>query len=177
MKSALIITGNLVQDHEYIYPYFRLKEEGFKVTTALKDAKPCLGVLGTNIPSDKTDKNIISYENMKIPDYDLLVIPGGAKSMEYLRQEDTVLEFINAFNKTGKVISSICHGAQMLISAKITKNKKISGYYSIKDDIINSGAEYVDAPSVTDSNIVSCPHYKYLGEWMKETIRLYNQKK
>ncbi|MBR9706726.1 DJ-1/PfpI/YhbO family deglycase/protease [Candidatus Pacearchaeota archaeon] len=175
MKRALVLTGNLVQDHEYIYPYYRLKEEGFEVTTALKDAKACLGILGTNIPSDR-DAKIISYEEMRIEDFDILVIPGGAKCMEKLRQEKGVLNFIKEFNDAGKVISSICHGAQLLISAKIVNGRRISGYYSIMDDISNSGAEYVDAPYVTDNNIISCPHYKYLGDWMKETFNVFNKK-
>ena len=59
----------------------------------------------------------------------------------------------------------------LLISAKIVKGRKISGYYSIKDDINNAGGTYVDAPYVTDDNIVSCPHYKHLGPWMKEVIK------
>ncbi|MDD5006612.1 MAG: DJ-1/PfpI family protein, partial [Candidatus Omnitrophica bacterium] len=58
MKKALIISGALVQDHEFIYPYYRFKEEGFEVVTALKDGKRCVGVLGTNIPSDKDAKVI-----------------------------------------------------------------------------------------------------------------------
>ena len=170
MKRALILTGSLVQDHEYIYPYYRLRGEGFEVTTALKDAKPCLGILETNIPSDK-DAKIIDYNDMRVEDYDLLVIPGGAKCMEKLRQEQSALDFINKWNLEGKIISSICHGAQMLISARVVRGRKISGYYSIKDDIINAGAEYVDAPFITDKNIISCPHYKYLGEWMNETLK------
>ena len=170
-----MLTGNLVQDHEYIYPYYRLKEECFEVTTALKDAKPCVGILGTAIPSDR-DAKIISYEDMRVEDYDILVIPGGAKCMEKLRQKQGALNFIKEFNDTGKVISSICHGAQLLISAKITEGRRISGYYSIKDDITNSGAEYIDAPFVTDENLISCPHYKHLGDWMKETLRVFKEK-
>jgi len=170
MKKALILTGNLVQDHEYIYPYYRLKGEGFEVTTALKDGESCLGILNTNIPSDK-DAKIISYGDMNVEDYDLLVLPGGAKCMEKLRQEQIVLDFINKWNFQKKIIASICHGAQMLISAKVVKDKKLSGYYSIKDDILNAGAEYIDSAFVVDENLISCPHYKYLGEWMNEVLK------
>lgn len=172
--KALIITGNLVQDHEFIYPYYRLKEAGYEVDVAVSGAKECLGICGTKIPSDN-ECIVISYGTLALPQlidkYDLLVLPGGAKCMEKLRQEQEVLGFIKEFNKTKKPIASICHGAQLLISAKIVKGKKISGYYSIKDDIINAGAEYVDAPFVVDKNIISCPHYKYLGEWMRAVLK------
>ena len=66
-----------------------------------------------------------------------------------------------------KVIACICSGAQLLISAKVVKNKKISGYYSMKDDIENAGAIYTDLPAVIDGKIVTAAHYKDLGPWMK----------
>jgi protease I len=59
-----------------------------------------------------------------------------------------------------------------LISAKVTKGKKISGYYSIEDDINNSGATYVNQPVVVDGNIVTSPHYNWMGEWMAAAINL-----
>lgn len=178
--KALIITGHLVQDHEFIYPYYRLKEAGFEVLTVLEAETHTIGSLGTRIPSDK-DAEVIDYGRLlsynlvgadALEEYDLLVLPGGAKCMEYLRQNKVVLDFIYKWNLRGKIIASICHAAQLLISAKVVKGRKISGYYSIKDDIENAGAIYVDAPAVVDSNIVSCPHYKYLGEWMKKTLEV-----
>jgi len=86
------------------------------------------------------------------------------------------LNMIREWNQKGKVIASICHAAQLLISADSVRGKRISGYYSIKDDINNSGAIYVDAPFVTDGNIISSPHYKYLGPWMKESLRVFYEK-
>jgi protease I len=61
-----------------------------------------------------------------------------------------------------------------LISSKVTKGRKISAYYSIEDDVNNSGATYVDAPYVIDGNIVTSPHYKHMGAWMKASIELYS---
>ena len=75
-------------------------------------------------------------------------MPGGAKAMEYLRQDITILNIINEFYNKKILIGSICHGTQLLISAKIVKGKKISGYYSIKDDVNNAGAFYSDNPVV-----------------------------
>jgi protease I len=108
--------------------------------------------------------------------YDMLVIPGGVKALEYLRQEKNVLNFISEWDQKGKVIACICHGAQLLISAKVVKGRDISGYYSIKDDIENAGARYVDAAAVVSDNIVTSPHYKHMGPWMKASLDLYYSK-
>lgn len=163
-KKAVIITGKYVQDPEYTYPLYRLQEEGFEVDVAVRGKETVLGVKGETV---KPTKDI---PELKVDDYDLLVLPGGARALEYIRQDQDVLKFISDFHKTGKVIAAICHGAQLLISAKIVKGKKISGYYSIKDDIENAGATYIDAPAVVDGNIITSPHYKHLGLWMKEAL-------
>jgi protease I len=166
MKSALILTGNMVQDHEYIYPYYRVQEDGYEVDVAVRGKIQVNGIIGSKIIPTK------DIPELKVDDYDLLILPGGAKSMEYMRQDKEILEFISDFNDSGKVIASICHAAQLLISAKVVKGRKISGYYSIKDDINNAGAIYTDEPAVVDANIVSTAHYKDLGPWMKAALNL-----
>ena len=108
-------------------------------------------------------------------EYDLLVLPGGVKSLEKLRQEQDILNFIHSWDKDGKIISSTCHGAQLLISAKVVKGRNISGYYSLKDDIENAGANYSKEPVVVDKNIISSPHYDFMGAWMETTISEFNK--
>lgn len=166
IKKALILTGNLVQDHEFIYPYYRVQEEGYILDVAVRDKKQVYGIIGTKVSPT------IDIPELKVEDYDLLILPGGAKAMEYMRQDMDILKFISDFNSSGKTIASICHAAQLLISSKIVKGRKISGYYSIKDDINNAGAVYTDEPAVVDGNIVTTAHYKDLGIWMKTALDL-----
>ncbi len=172
IKNAVIITGNLVQDHEFIYPYYRLLEEDFKVDVCINEGKNVKGILGTDIPSNK-NQVIKKIEEIKTNDYNLLIIPGGVKAMEKVRQNLKIIEFISKFHDEGKIIGCICSGAQLLISAKIVKNNKISGYYSMKDDLVNAGAIYEDLPAVIDDNIITTAHYKDLGPWMKAVISEY----
>ena len=175
MKKAIIISGNLVQDHEFIYPFYRLLEEGFELDVCLNEGTKVKGILGTDIPPNKNHE-VKKIEEVNISDYDLLIIPGGVKAMEKVRQNLEIIEFISEFHKQKKIIGCICSGAQMLISAKIVQGKKISGYYSMKDDIINAGAEYVDLPAVIDDGIITTAHYKDLGPWMKAILQeYYNQ--
>jgi len=110
MKKALIITWDGFQDQEVIYPYYRLQEAGFQVTISGATGKEeVIGLFGTKFKCIG-DNMILSPEN-----YDLLVLPGGVKALEKVRQSVPVLNFIKAWSKD-KVISTICHGAQLLIS-------------------------------------------------------------
>jgi protease I len=170
MSKAIIISGNLAQDHEFIYPYYRLLEEEFEVDVCLLEGKPVKGILGTSLPPNK-NQEVKKIDQIKVEDYNILVLPGGVKAMEKVRQEKKIIDFISKFNDQRKIIACICSGAQLLISAKVVKNRKIAGYYSMKDDLINAGAIYTDKPAVVDENIITTAHYKDMGPWMKEALR------
>ena len=174
MKKAIIISGNLAQDHEFIYPYYRLLEEEILVDVCMLEGKAVKGILGTTLPPNK-EQTVKTIQEIKVENYDILVIPGGVKAMEKVRQNKDIIKFISDFEKKKKIIACICSGAQLLISAKIVKGRKIAGYYSMEDDLINAGAEYTDLPAVVDQNIVTTAHYKDMGPWMKTVIQLINQ--
>lgn len=168
MKRAVIITGPNFQDEEFIYPFYRLLEAGFLVDVAVKDKEAIKGKYG--VPARPN----IDVKGLNEADYDLVVLPGGHEAPDRVRQIKEVLSFVKAMNEKNKVISSICHGPWIMISAGIVKGRKISGYIAIKDDIQNAGAEYIDAPVVVDGNLVTSPHYKYNGDWMRETLKKFN---
>tara|TARA_B000000475_G_scaffold28903_1_gene22116 strand:- start:85 stop:621 length:537 start_codon:yes stop_codon:yes gene_type:complete len=174
-KKSIIISGNLAQDHEFIYPYYRLLEENFEIDVCMNEGKSVKGILGTDLPPNKNHP-VKKIEEVNVKDYDLLIIPGGVKAMEKVRQNKLIIKFIRDFHELGKVIGCICSGAQLLISAKIVNGKKVSGYYSMIDDIVNAGANYVDEPAVVDDKIITTAHYKDMGPWMKKILEVfYNQ--
>jgi protease I len=172
MNRAVIISGPLAQDHEFIYPFYRLLEEGFSVDVCIIGGKPVLGILGTTLPPNKNHP-VKDIHDIKTDDYDLLVLPGGVKAMEKIRLEKKLINFISEFYKKDKVIACICSGVQLMISAKIVKGKKISGYYSLEDDITNAGAIYTDKDAVVDGKIITTAHYKDIGPWMKSTLKFF----
>ena len=104
MKKAVIITGNLVQDHEFIYPYYRLLEEGLEVDVCILEGNPVVGILGTSIPPNKNQK-LKQIEDLNLDDYSILVIPGGVKAMEKVRQNKNIIKFISEFDKKKKLIA------------------------------------------------------------------------
>ena len=174
MNRAIIISGELAQDHEFIYPYYRLLEANFDVDVCMLEGKPAKGILGTTLPPNK-NQPVKTIDQIKVDDYDLLVIPGGVKAMEKVRQEKKIINFITKFDEQKKIIACICSGAQLLISAKVVKGRKIAGYYSMEDDLVNAGAIYTDKPAVTDENISTTAHYKDMGPWMREVLKKFSK--
>ena len=129
--------------------------------------KISLRVFWNKIPPQKDDR-IVNLESIDVDSYNALILPGGVKSMELLRLDNAAIKIVK-FNEK-KDIAAICSGTMMLISANILKNKKVTGYYAWKQDIINADGTFVDSPSVEDDNLVTSPHYKFNGEWMKAVI-------
>jgi protease I len=168
---AVIISGELAQDHEFIYPFYRVLEEEIDLDVCIIGGKPVLGYFGTALPPNKNHP-VKDINQIKPEDYDFLILPGGVKAMEKIRQNKNLINFIKDFNKLEKVIACICSGAQLLISAGIVKGKKIAGYYSMKDDILNAGGIYTDLPAVVDGKIITTAHYKDMGPWMKKALEV-----
>ena len=177
MKKALIFTHSGFQDHEVIYPYHSLKENNFDVTVVAEKLGRFYGILGCHMVGDVLTNEFAIQENrLKYLKYDLLVIPGGVKALEKLRLEQGIVEFVRQWNSLGKTIFSLCNGAQLLITADVIKGKEVSGYYAIEADINNAGATYHRGPVIVSENIISSPHYDFMGEWMRRGYKVFEQR-
>ena len=91
----------------------------------------------------------------KADDYHGLHIPGGFVNPDFLRQSEEALDFVTEFDRLGKPISVICHGAWVLISAELVKGRRLTSWPGIKDDVRNAGGVWVDEAVVHDTNWVS----------------------
>lgn len=166
IRRAVIAAGQGVTDQEFFYPYYRLQEAGFEVDVAVRGTKPCTGISGVKVVPTIDVVEILERH------YEVLVLPGGVKAMEHMRLDADLLSAIQVLAHRGAVVASICSGAQLLISAKLVRGRAISGYYAMRDDIENAGATFIDEPAVVDGRIVTSPHYKFLGQWMKAVLEL-----
>ncbi len=169
-KRAVIITAPGFQDEEFIYPYYRLLEEGFQVDVATKDKIVVLGKYG--IPAKPTR----DAKELKEEDYDLVILPGGWEAPERVRLIKEVLTFVREMYEAGKVVGAICHGPCILVSAGILRGKRATCFEGIADDLINAGALYEDSPVVVDGNIVTSPHYRNNGDFLKAVLREFNKR-
>lgn len=165
---AVIVTGPGFEDSEFVYPYYRLQEADFMVDVMTTDGKPVAGKHG-----------IVATPNAAVSDldvarYDLVVIPGGHEAPDRVRQIKGVLDFVRGMRDANKVISSICHGPWVLVSAGILRGRRATCYKGCKDDLINAGADYVDEPVVVDGRLVTAQHFRDNPTWMKETLKLFS---
>lgn len=165
MKKIAILVENLYDDFELYYPYYRLLEEGFEVHL--------IGVKKDNTYKSKHGLPAIpthAVSEVSADDYDGLVIPGGF-SPDYMRRSKDIVSFVKALDALNKPIASICHGPWLMISACNIIGKKLTCYHSIKDDITNAGAIYVDEPVVVDGSYVTSRTPKDLPVFVKTFIK------
>ena len=88
-------------------------------------------------------------------DFDALLLPGGVANPDQLRMKPEAIDFIKQFFAAGKPVAVICHGAWTLIEAGVVKGRKMTSWPSVKTDLINAGAEWVDEEVVVDHGLVS----------------------
>lgn len=163
-KKVVILIENNYQDLEFWVPYYRLKEEGAEVT-----------VVGSGSSRSYTSKNGYPVDvekeakDIDVSKYDGVVIPGGY-APDLMRRYPDMVRIVREAHQKGKVISAICHAGWMLVSAGILKGKKATGFFAIKDDLVNAGASYVDAEVVRDGNLITSRKPDDLPAFCRETI-------
>ena len=103
-------------------------------------------------------------------DYDGLVLPGGVINPDKLRMNSAAVEFVRRFFASGKPIAAICHGPQTLINAGVVQGREMTSYPSIKADLINAGADWVDKEVVVDNGLVTSRSPKDLEAFNKKLL-------
>ena len=146
-KKIAILVAEGVEDLEYYVPLMRLQEEGAQVMTAGLDLKPVQGKNGLSITPDN------KIETLNPDELFALIIPGGW-APDKLRRHTVVTKLVNKMDAAGKPLGIICHGGLVAISAGIVKGHRATGSLGIKDDLVNAGATWVDAPAFRDGNQV-----------------------
>lgn len=148
MRKVAVLIEDLYQVLEVWYPYLRLREEGIQtvlVGTGKKTYKSKDGY-----PAEEE----LSIKKAKADDFDAVVIPGGY-APDILRRYAEVNNFVIDMYKKKKLVAAICHGGWVLVSAGILRGKKVTGFYAIKDDLINAGAKFIDKEVVVDGNLIT----------------------
>ena len=147
-KNIALFVENMYEDLEFWYPFIRMKEAGAKVTVVAPKTELYKGKHGLEVKADK------SIDEVSTGNFDALIIPGGY-SPDLMRRHDSMVKFVKKMYSEGKIVAAICHAGWMLSSAGIIKGKKLTSFFSIKDDLINAGAKWIDKEVVVDDNLIT----------------------
>ena len=160
-KRVAVLVEKLYEDLELWYPALRLREAGATVTLVGPKA-------GESYPSKHgyPAKAEASASEVKAADFDAIIIPGGY-SPDHIRRHKAMIDLVAEAARLGKVLASICHGPWVLCSTKALKGKRLTGFYSIRDDVENAGGIWEDAPCVRDGNLVTSRTPDDLPAFMK----------
>ena len=153
MKRIAILATNGFEESELKSPKEAMENAGFKVEIVSPENGEIKGWANGNWSNTyKVDKKLT---DVKSEDYNALVLPGGVINPDKLRRNDDALVFVRDFFKEKKPVAAICHAPQILISAEVVKGRKMTSFNSIKDDLINAGANWVDQEVVVDEGFVT----------------------
>lgn len=163
--KALIISADHFEDSELLFPFYRLKEEGFEVDIASIARGKIYGKHGYEVVVDKALRDVDPSE------YEVLILPGG-KAPSSLRKEQAAIGIAQDFFRRNKPVAAICHGPQILITAGVLKGRCATCYHSVAEELKGSGALYEDKGVVVDGNLVTARQPSDLPAFMREIIRM-----
>lgn len=183
MKKILFLTGDYAEDYETMVPFQMLEMVGYTVHAVCPDKKKGETVktaihdfLGDQTYSEKPGHEFAlnySFADVKVEDYDGLVIAGG-RAPEYLRLNEKVLDMVRHFFDEDKPVAAICHGIQILTAAGVVKGRTLTAYPAVGPEVTIAGGTYRDIPvdgAVVDGNLVTSPawpaHAAFIREFLK----------
>lgn len=150
MARIAFVVGEDFEDSEFKKPYDALREAGHDVEV--------LGVKAGETMKGKKGKEEIKIEAAatdKDPgSYDAIVIPGGY-SPDHLRTDKGVVSFVQRAVQADKIIAAICHGPQLLIEADAVEDKKLTSWPSVRTDLLNAGARWLDKEVIVDGKLIT----------------------
>lgn len=181
--KILIVTGDAAESLEVLYPYQRLREEGYEVHIAAPAVKKLRFVVhdfedGFDTYTEKpgyTWPADIAFADVDPGQYAALVVPGG-RAPEYLRNDPEVRRILGAFADSDKPIAQICHGPLITAAAGALDGRKVTAYPALELDMKAVGADFEDSEVVVDGTLVSSRAWPDHSAWMREFLSVLRGK-
>lgn len=151
-RVAILVTDGFEQV-ELTGPKQALEEAGAQVDILCAEEGQVKG-WNHDKPADDFDVDQ-TFKSATIDQYDALVLPGGVQNSDTIRIDLNAQHLVKTATSAGKPIAVICHGSWLLVSAGLVRGKSITSYKTLKDDLENAGANWVDKEVVTDGNLIS----------------------
>ncbi len=148
-KRIAILAENFYEDLELWFPLLRFRGLGAEVVVVGSGrGDTYTGKHGYPVTADKAASQV------KAVDFDAVIIPGGY-APDHMRRHPEMIDLVREAYEHGKIVAAICHGPWMLASAHILKDKTVTAFFAIKDDLVHAGATYVDKEVMVDGNIIT----------------------
>jgi len=150
MSKIAVPLAEDFEDAEFSVPVERLCDANHEVVVIGAEAggevegKRHRVIVGLDVAADTVDPS----------DFDMLLIPGGY-SPDHLRTDPAVVSFVRRFCETGRSVAAICHGPQLLIEADAVRGRRLTSWPSVRKDLENAGATWVDREVVVDGNLIT----------------------
>jgi len=178
-EKVLIVTGDAGEALEIMYPYQRLKEEGYEVDIAAPSAKTLQSVVhdfepGFDTYTEKLGYRVeakLAFKKVKPQDYAGLVIPGG-RAPEYIRNDENLQKIVRHFFEANKPVAAICHAGLILATMGLLRGRTVTAYPALKSDMEAAGATFKDEEVVVDRNLVTSRAWPDHPAFMREFLRL-----
>lgn len=162
--KVLVLAADDFEDLELFVPLYRLREAGHTVVVAGPRTGTLTGKHGYSVAVDCT------FEQVWAGDFGTLVIPGG-RAPEAVRLNGAAIAAVRQMDGAGKPIAAICHGAQVLISARLVAGRNLTCYQGVRDDVIAAGGHYQDAELVVDGHLITSRSPEDLPAFCGELLR------
>jgi deglycase len=183
MPKVLMLTGDAGESLEVLYPYQRLREEGYDVDIAAPTKKRLQFVVhdfvddfdtytekpGYTWPAD------LAFSDVDPSDYVALVVPGG-RAPEYIRNDPDFQRIVRQFFDDERPVAQLCHASQALGAAGVLEGRRTAAYPALEPDVKAAGAEFVDSEAVVDGNMVSARAWPDHSGWMREFMSMLREK-
>ena len=171
--KVLIVIGDGAEVLDTMYPFFRLAED-YQVVVAGPEKGTYHLVIHQLTPGwDITEESPgylldsdVAFADVKPEEYAALVLPGG-RAPEYLRYDEHLLKIVRHFFAQNKPVASICHGVEILATADVIRDRKVTTIPKCRFDVQVCGAEYVTDPVIRSGNLLCARGKKDMPQWMK----------
>ena len=148
-KTIALLSTNGFEDSELTQPMQAIKDAGAEVVVISESTEQIEGKNGTKVDVDK------SVDDVDVADYHGLLLPGGVQNPDVMRMNETAVAFVKAFFENHKPVAAICHAPWLLAEAGVLEGRTITSWPSLKTDMVNAGANWVDEEVVTDQGLVT----------------------
>lgn len=170
---VLIVATDGFEESELFGPRQILMGRGAEVVLAAPEPRPIQATVHDD--PGKTIRPDISVDQASAEDFDALILPGGVRNPDQLRMNKAAIALIRAFAEAGKPVAAICHGPWLLVEADVLRGRTATSWPSIRTDVRNAGANWVDEPAVTDGNLVTSRNPGDVPAFTEAVIKLVEQ--